>query len=557
MKKFKIFNRFLLIGLLVAVTSQSCTNLDEDLYSEVTPDNFFQTEEQFVSAMAAAYTSLRGYASGDYFALSEISTDEMVVPTRGQDWDDGGHWRRLHLHSWNFEDPVPGGVWGFAFGGISNCNRMIYTFEVLIEEGKVDPDFAEPFFAELRVLRAFFYYVLIDVYGNVPIVTKFAGADPAPPNKSRAEVFQFIINDLNENIPKLSKAVDQSTYARVNYYVGQMILAKMYLNAEAWIGQPMWDDAITALDKIINDGKYTLEPNYFTNFDESSEVSKEFIFALPYDEVFYGGFNLNMRTLHYGSQDTYNLTSQPWNGFCSLEEFYNSYDDDDLRKGKPGLPDAPYTGRGNFLVGYQFKSNGEPVIDTGAEDNDPDGPHLNFTPEINELGPQALRQAGARIGKWEFALGSTPNMSNDYGVFRYADVLLMKAEALWRLSGNATDAEALALVNLVRSTHGGPAIGLITSLDGPVSFAPELGVIPGGELLNERGREMAFESSRRQDLIRWGLFDNVDKWAPPVNNPGDVIGTGDYLELYPIPRGQLDANKNLVQNPGYSGGGGG
>ena len=557
MKKFKILSRLLITGLIVAIASQSCTNLDEEIFDQVTPDNYFKNDTQFVSALAAAYTGMSNYASGNFFSLSEVSTDEIIVPTRGQDWDDGGHWRRLQLHSWNFEDPEPGGVWGFGFGGVSNCNRLIYTFQKLVEEGKVEAGDAEAFINELRALRAFFYYTLIDVYGNVPIVTSFVDANPNPSTNTRKEVYDFIISELMASVPTLSKSVDQSTYGRMNFYAGQMLLAKMYMNAGEYSGTTEWQKAKDALDVIINDGKYSLEPNYFTNFNVNSEVSKEFIFAIPYDQVFYHGFNLDMRTLHYGSQDPYNLTSQPWNGFCSLEEFYNSYDDADLRKGQPGTTEGPYTGRGNFLAGFQYKSNGEPVVDSGAEENDPDGAPLNFMPQVNEVGPQALRQAGARIGKWEFGLGATPDMSNDYGVFRYADVLLLKAEALWRLSGNASDGQALALVNQVRMTHGGAGLSPLTTLDGPVSFAPEDGSIPGGELLNERGREMAFESSRRQDLIRWGLFNQVEKWTPPVNNPGDVFGTEDFRKLYPIPRGQLDANKNLDQNPGYSSGAGG
>ncbi len=380
MKNIKIFTRILIIGLIMAVSSQSCTNLDEELFDEVTPDNYFKNETQFVSALAEAYTGLSGYASGSYFALSEVSSDAMIVPTRGQDWDDGGHWRRLHLHSWNFEDPEPGGVWGFGFGGVANCNRLIFTFETLVDEGKVDPADAEAFINELRALRAFFYYTLIDIYGNVPIVTNFENADPNPATNTRSEVFNFIVDELVQSIPTLSTDIDQSTYGRMNANVAKMTLAKMYMNAEAWVGTAMYDKASTVLDEIINDGDYSLEPNYFTNFNVNSEVSKEFIFALPFDQVFYGGFNLAVRTLHYGSQDTYNLTAQPWNGFCSLEEFYNSFDDDDLRKGKPGTIDAPYTGRGTFLVGYQYKSNGDPVVDSGAETNDPDGELLNFMP---------------------------------------------------------------------------------------------------------------------------------------------------------------------------------
>ncbi len=556
MKKIKIFTKVLIIGLFMTFLSQSCTNLDEEIYSQVTPDNFYQDANQFVSALGSAYTGMYGYAAGGPLSLQEVSSDEVVVPTRGPDWDDGGHWRRLQLHSWNYEDPEIGGVWGFAYGGVSTCNRLIYTFESLVEEGKVEADFAAPFIGELKVLRGFYYWTLLDVYGNVPIVTRFDDPDATPPTKSRKEVYDFIVQSLEEYVPLLAENVDLSTYGRMSKWAGKALLAKLYLNAEVYTGTAEWQKAADACDDIIESGKFNLETNFFNNFDADITGSSEFIFAIPYDKVYAQGFNLVMRTLHYGMQNTYNLTAQPWNGFCSMEEFYNSFDDDDLRKGQPGTVDGPYTGRGTFLVGYQYKSNGDLVTDDGFEAGDPDGAPLNLMPKVNELGPVALKQAGARMGKWEFAMGGTSEMSNDYGVFRYADILLMKAEALWRISNSPTDGEALALVNQVRSTHGGAKIGLITSLDGPVSFAIEDGSIPGGELLNERGREMAFENHRRQDLIRWGLFLDVEKFTPPVHNPGDKFETDPKTNIYPIPRGQLDANPDLIQNPGYQGAGG-
>jgi starch-binding outer membrane protein, SusD/RagB family len=116
MKKLSSFARILMLGLAMAVVVPSCVNLDEELFSAVTPGNFFKTPEEFIAALGAAYTSLYGYNIGsDVNALAETSTDEMVVPTRGQDWDDGGHWRRLHLHSWNWEDPVIGRRLEFRF----------------------------------------------------------------------------------------------------------------------------------------------------------------------------------------------------------------------------------------------------------------------------------------------------------------------------------------------------------------------------------------------------------------------------------------------------------
>jgi hypothetical protein len=266
-----------------------------------------------------------------------------------------------------------------------------------------------------------------------------------------------------------------------------------------------------------------------------------------------------MATLHYGSQYTYNLTSQPWNGYCTLEKFYNSYEDGDIRKGDVGTLDGPAVKRSNFVAGYQYTLAGALVIDDGADGADPDGKPLNFgnmgdlingqpAPQINELGPQAWRQSGVRIGKWEFQIGGTPDMSNDYSVFRYADVLLMKAEALWRKSGSATDAGALALVNQVRERAG---LSDLTSLDGKLSFDLAGPVVSGGELFNERGREMFAEHSRRQDLIRFGLWESVGKWVLPYHNVGDVLKSDSYLRLYPIPKTKLAANPNLVQNPGY------
>jgi hypothetical protein len=562
MKRRVLLASAVLVALFVTIFNQSCTKLDEKLYGEVTPENFFKTDEEFISALGAAYTQFGGYASGDVYNTQEVCTDEMVVPTRGQDWDDGGMWRRLHLHSWTIEDGYAGGAWDFCFGGVNTANRLIYQFQSLVESGQVDQAKADAYISELETVRGFFYWQLIDLYGNVPLVTDFATADAAPPTKTRAEVYNFVVGDLETSVPKLSKAVDGTTYGRMNYYAGQTLLAKLYLNAGIYVNTPQWDKVIAACDEVINSGKYSLESNYFANFNVNNSGSHEFIFAIPYDQVFFQGFQMGVQTLHYGSQFTYNLTQQPWNGYCTLEEFYNSYDDIDLRKGDPGTVDGPAARRGNFLAGYQDRSDGSKVVDAGYETpkptrqppllGDPDGEPLNFgnigstQPQINELGPQAYRQSGVRIGKWEFANGADPaNLSNDYAVFRYADVLLMKAEALWR---KGSEPQALTLVNMVRNRAGVPDL---TTLDGPLSFDVAGGVVPGGELFNEMGREMFAEHNRRQDLIRWGLFNDVEKWVLPHYNPGDVLKTGAYLTLFPVHKDKLSANPNLTQNPGY------
>lgn len=508
MKRISL-TKVLLIGAVLMFFNQSCTDLEENLYSEVLSDEYFQSDEEFIAALGAAYTSLYGYmGTVSVVAAQEVSSDELVVPTRGQDWDDGGHWRRVHLHQYTSEDPVMNEPWNFCFGGISTCNRLIFTFEQLNAAG------SEAFIAELETLRAFYYWLLLDMYGNVPIVTEFdVPADFAPPTVPRAEVYTFIEQEILRNLPNLSQNVDQSTYGRINYFVAQAVLAKLYLNAEIYAGKEEWQKAIDACDEIIGSLKYTLTSNYYDNFNPKNEFSPEAIFAIPYDRVNAGGFNIVQQTLHYGSQETFNLTDQPWNGWCSLEEFFNSYEEGDVR-------------RDNFLFGPQFKSDGvTPVVDASVDGLDPDGPELNFTPEINELGPNAIRQAGARVNKFGYELGQNTNMNNDFPILRYGDILLMKAEAMWRMDNGSMD--ALDLVNEIRERAGVAKFDALTEDD----------------LLAERGREMFFECHRRSDLIRFGKYNN-EWWEKPTD-------PSDHVNIFPIPKAQLDANANLVQNPGY------
>ena len=273
--------------------------------------------------------------------------------------DRTGMMAELEKSSFTFMDYEVGAInggWDFCFSGVNTANRLMYQFQSLVEAGSVSQEAADAFISELKAVRGFFYWQLIDMFGNVPLVTDFASAEAAPPTKPRLEVYNFLVGNLEAAVPKLSKAVDGTTYGRMNYYAGQTLLAKLYLNAEVYTGTPQWAKVITACDEVINSGKYSLESNYFTNFNVDNSGSKEFIFAIPVRPGFLPGFQHGCQTLHYGSQLTYNLTAQPWNGFCTLEEFYNSYSDDDLRKGDVGTFTAPAAKRGNFLAGYQWKA---------------------------------------------------------------------------------------------------------------------------------------------------------------------------------------------------------
>lgn len=535
----KLFNygtAFLLLVFVLPI-QQSCTNLDERVYSQLTDANFPLTEEQFIAALGASYTSLYALMQhNSYFALQEIASDEAMIPQRGGDWFDGGQWIRVHSHRYTPNEEAIDNGWNYLYGGVNNCNRVIDLFTELLESGSVSEEEAGGFIAEVRTLRALFYFWLMDAYGNVPIVTSFKTAERNPANKTRAEVYAFIETELNESVPLLNRAKDVGTYARMNYWSGKALQAKLYLNAGVYTGTPQWQKCIDACDEIIDSGLYELEGNYFANFNTDNTGSRENIFVIPYNETQAEGFNLPQMTLHYQSQFTFDLQQQPWNGYCTVQEFYNSYEDTDGRKGEWGNQKV----RGNFLAGPQYAVDGvTQLTDSGAEAADPDGPGIVFTPLVNAITGAsddallydpafpngALRQDGARIGKFEFAIGATPNLSNHFPVLRYADILLTKAEALHRSGGSST--VALGLVNDVRSRAGGVA---------------PFGSLTDENLLAERGREMFYEGWRRQDLIRFGEYGGTWNFKP-ASTP--------EKELFPIPANQINANPNLRQNTGY------
>ncbi len=542
----KLINiRYFLIGLGMSYFASSCVDLEEEVFSAVTADNFFKTDEEFISALGQAYSSLGGIGnSGGLWTLNEVTSDELTVSTKGGDWFDGGQWLQLHQHDFQPDNPFFQNGWSFLFGGINTCNRLIFSFESL------DNPNSPAFIAELRALRALYYYWAMDAFGNVPIVTDFTDVE-APETKSRKEVYDFILRELNEIIPLLPVTKDGTTYGRMTKWSALMIRMKMYLNAEVYTGNAQWTLAAADASDIINNGPYSLMPSYKDNFIINNSNSTENIFVYPYDKVFAGGFNWVMMTLHIASQSSFNLTQQPWNGFQTVEEFYSSYVEPAKNPGIQGpvwkglaLTQSVGTIDGrlsNFLVGPQFRADGTPLEDPGVEpldptgrNGDPNGRPITFMPYLNEIWPQGLRQAGARIGKYEYEKGGTANMSNDFVIFRLSDVILTLAEARFRLGQTS---EALALVNQIRARAGN--LGPFTTLN-------------EANLFDERGREMYAEMTRRQDLIRFKKYG--DAWWPfaGMNRPKRVHTPGSFLELFPIPQPQLLANPKLKQNPGYN-----
>ncbi|HYC85814.1 MAG TPA: RagB/SusD family nutrient uptake outer membrane protein [Chryseosolibacter sp.] len=494
-----IFKYVSVLAFAMAITT-GCEAPDQEIFDQIAREEGLNTTdpEALAAFAASAYSPLTGNWGGhnSLWSLQEISSDEMVIPQRGPDWEDGLQWIRVHQHNYLPSEQSINNGWTYCYGVIANVNNLLKDFgenEILR--------------SEFEVLRALAYLWLIDAYGNVPIITE-ESTDATPPNNTRQEVYSFIETSVLENLDNLRK---EKTYATINYYVAQAILAKLYLNAQVYTGSAQWQKCVDACDEIIESGLYSLEADFFNNFSTNNATSVENIFVVNYDENNAQGFNLPQMTLHYASQATFKLQQQPWNGYATLEEFYNSFEDGDDRKN-------------SFIVGPQYSAAGERLVDLNAEADDPDGQPLTFTPALKQLYPGARRQDGARVGKFEFRIGATPNLSNDYPIFRYGDVLLMKAESLWRL--NAASVEALELVNQVRAR----------------SNPTPLAVLTADNLLAERGREMFAEAYRRQDLIRFGRYDDA-WWEKPASAPTKA--------LFPIPQAQLQSNPDLDQNDGY------
>lgn len=480
---------FVSAGLLV---SQSCTNLEETPYDVIPTDEFGSTADQQAALLGPLYGSLGDYF--DRYAALNTTTDEQVVPTRGGDWKDGDAWKRLQQHSWvpTTDDGTFNGLWTWIYNSITSINQQLGTI--------TDPATV----AELRTLRAYYHYLALDNFRNVIVADK-AGSTVTS-QKTPAETFAFIEKEIKESYPNLSANVGGKFYGRINKYVADMILAKLYLNAQVYTGTPKWAEAKAESDIVIASGKYSLEANLFNNFTTNNTGSKENIFVIPFDASKRGGMNMQMRTLHYLSQLTYNLPQAPWNGFCTITEFYNSFDGTDNRKNM-------------WIVGQQFTSGGAPIFD--------DTKPMIFTPEIPAFempaGPVA-RLAGARSRKYEIQRnGASNDQDNDFVLFRLGDAYLMRAEANLRL-GNAAD--AIKDVNIIRARSSATPITALT-LD---------------NLLAERGWEMAWEYTRRQDLIRFGQFNKA--WQFKDVSPA-------FRNIFPIPSTQLSLNPNLKQNPGY------
>ena len=519
-----------LIGVLAAILC-SCTNLDEEIYSSIPKDRFFTSEEQFVKYSARAYSSLQDWGTEQsLWTLNLQLTNEIVVPRNPT-----GEWSQSRYEELQFHKPTASNNllnmgWEFCFKGITACNDVLDTVESTSEfPGR------NKIIAEMKVLRAYFYYMAVSDWGNVPYSISKKETQ-LPQQKDRAFMFNFIESDIKENLQYLSKERSAETYGRITQGVAYCLLAKLYLNAEQWIGVEKWTEAEACCDSVMKSGQYQILNNYKDNFAINNENTAEGIFAIPYSTIYtksdHNAFVIYMLTLPANmvkpvsaSPDTkpqpvynlsWNINAAPWDGFVADPDFFASYDPADTRKA-----DTWIYGQLKDLAGNDL------TIDLG------DGPVpfvLDAAMDESVYTNRRTPLQGARIGKWPYQsdgllTGDQVSMDNDFYLMRYADVVLMRAEALVRLN-RAAEAAALTDLQKIRTRAGlAPLTAADLTLD---------------NIYLERMHELALEGWQREDMIRFGKYLG-SWWNKPVTTENDL--------LLPIPSPVLSANPNLTQNP--------
>ena len=565
--------------LLSSILLASCS-LDETPRSKFSEEEAFSTPKLvYVNTVANVYSSigngLYGSDGGSVHTFQEFSSDASMIPGRQGDWVDGGAWQNIFLH--NFESSVSkyNDVWNNLYRVIGLANSSIDRLNKYLGE---HPEYAD-YVYELRALRAVYYYYVMDLFGQVPLVVSSEVSANEVEQSNRSDVFKFVTSELAECIPHLSDSKSQNEgeyYGRITKAVAYMCMAKCAINApvytiddttptsySAFVGtdksgkataseeqgktvsemgkknnitldgktRNAWETAAYCADQIASLG-YRLQPSYADNFIVANQNSVENIWTRPNDCVNYKIEDYNIvRTLHYNHGGA--IGYQGWNGACSSKQQMLVYG--------YGTANPDPRLKLNFYTDKDYMEETGKAVEDGATGKD-----LEYMPMAVKVDfsaaddPHAMKCAGARMKKYEFDKSATQQYSfnNDLVIWRYADVLLLKAEAEYRMGNKA---EALTIVNEVRAR---------------VAATPRT-ELTLNDILNERMLELAWEGVRRPDQIRFCTFTEptADRFKGVTHNAsaGDYNDdTQGYTMVYPIPYAVLNLNKKLDQNPGYT-----
>ena len=527
---------------LTLLTLTGC--LDENSKDSLDEQHTYTTERDvYVNAVATLYNyigsdkdseGLQGTYRGVY-DYNTFTTDEAIIPVRGGDWYDGGFWADLYTHNWAEDSKPLYDTWKYLYKVIVFSNDALTTIDK--HKQLLTDEQYKAYRAEVRAIRALYYYYLMDMFGNIPLVTTAGESTENAEQASRPEVYRFIVKELQEVTPLLPAGHSNllgKNYGRVTRSVANFLLAKLMLNGEVYSdadwtdnqqpngkqtyftidGQQMniWQACKYYCDKVTADG-FTLATDYLSNFSVNNENSPENIFTIPLDKHLYKNqFQYLFRSRHYSHGSAFGTSSE--NGACAtiltVKTFGYGTSKVDKRYAYNLYSDTVRVD-GNII----YLENGKPLV------------YMPLAVELNLTNSPYIKTAGARMAKYEvdrtaFNDGKSPD--NDIVLFRYADVLLMKAEAAVRNGENGNTE-----LNLVRSRSG---MGNRTAtLD---------------NILAERLMELMWEGWRRNDLIRFNRFhQSYDlRTAPETEADRHTI-------VFPIPSRALDLNEKLKQNKGY------
>ena len=529
-----------LAAAVLGITA-SCTDLDVDVKSKYTeyPNDPIAIEGK----MSDVYYSFRQALGNNYNRVQTFSSDEATGVSFGTDYFDKGENIHPSIHNFMSGDD-PANYWTDLASGITKCNKII-------EEFKETPKVAAP----ARLMRAFYHFILMDSYGDVPVLDHLPADNEAVVRSPRKEVAEFIEKEVKECLPDLSDKNDASTYGKPNKWMAEALLVKLYINwgvytcgdvtkyDVATTKNSKLDECVKYCDDIIVSGLFNLNDPYRKKFmfDNGPQI-KDFIYAMPYDKVsaqglLYGRYRAFRRIDDGDTQGYYGgKMGKSCAGICAMNpEFADLFclegDDrnDAVLKGKVFIHDAitgeetdkPYIYKGTQLEltkTITLQEGGLATLNCGAT---PDGwrqgyRSIKFYPNPNEYSAYNRYQ------------------SNDVPIFRFADIILTKAEAIKR-GATATNGDTpQSLFNQIRSYVHAPLLDHNPSLQ---------------EILDERGREFFDENWRRNDMIRFGTFESEYGFHKHSNPDARFDKT---CRILPVPDDILKENTNWKQNPGYN-----
>lgn len=545
------------------LTLGACTDLTETVYDKLTDETIDVTDKEIVGyMMGEAYAQLRFLYWGwnGYFDLMEECTDLYMTPKRiGVGW--GDLYISMHKHSWNSSQGHIDALWAYAYAGIGYANKCL---DVLPETGNEQ--------AQMRFVRALNYYILLDAFRNVPLETTQKTEPGYLPQQSDAQsIFDFCVSELNAIKEDLGT---EKVHGYPNRYVASMVLAKLYLNYNAYFrsaDNQYYEKALVEANEVITDGGYSLAPDYLDNFKANISGCSEVIFALPLDKKNASHNYLVNKCLVGAGAAAYGYSGAPWNGSCAVPQFIDSYDSDDKRLA------GTWTGgvqRNAIKNGeYYTPQAGDPIP---FSDDDWAGQGvLNYSLRVHSIdNPGAYQQEGYRFVKSEIVGGDAGTYGNDVAFFRLADAMFIKAECLLRLGREeqtaadlVTEVRKRSFESLAKATRtvaqlkGGSQYDYghreYTS-EGYANFDPASYIVTNeggadiqlGGFLDDLAWEFAGEHHRRQDLIRFKLGDSRNVFNGKSWFCKDATSET-HWDYFPIPKSAMDSNISMVQNEGY------